>query len=64
MNVLFGSSALRDIKIIDLNGKTMKQWNNYHEDNMSITGLRTGIYMLIVTDKDTNGRLVQKIMVK
>jgi type IX secretion system substrate protein/cadherin-like protein len=64
MNVLFGSSALRDIKIIDLNGKTMKQWNNYHEDNMSITGLHTGIYMLIVTDKDTNGRLIQKIMVK
>jgi len=64
MNVLFGSSALRDIKIIDLNGKIMKQWNNYHEDNMSITGLRTGIYMLIVTDKNDNSRLVQKIMVK
>lgn len=64
MNVLFGSGALRDIKIIDLNGKTMKQWNNYHEDNMSITGLHTGIYMLIVTNKDTNERLAQKIMVK
>lgn len=64
MNVLFGSSALRDIKIIDLNGKTMKQWNNYHEDNMSLTGLRTGIYMLIVTNRDTNERLAQKIMVK
>jgi hypothetical protein len=64
MNVLFGNSALRDIKIIDLNGKIMKQWNNYHEDNMSITGLHTGIYMLIVTDKDTNSRLIQKIMVK
>lgn len=64
MNVLFGSSALRDIRIIDLNGKTMKQWNNFHEDNMSITGLHTGIYMLIVTDKDTNERLIQKIMVK
>lgn len=64
MNVLFGSSALRDIKIIDLNGKTMKQWNNHHEDNMSITGLHTGIYMLIVTNKDTNERLSQKIMVK
>jgi hypothetical protein len=63
MNVLFGSSALRDIKIIDLNGKIRKQWSNYNEDNMSITGLRTGIYMLIVTDKGTNERLTQKIMV-
>lgn len=64
MNVLFGSSSLRDIRIIDLNGRIMKQWNNYNEDNMSIPGLRTGIYMLIVTDKGTNERLTQKIMVK
>ena len=64
MNILFGSSALRDIKIIDLNGRMMKQWNSYNEDNMSITGLRTGIYMLIVTNKATNERLTQKIMVK
>jgi hypothetical protein len=64
MNVLFGSSALRDIKIIDLNGRVMKQWSNYNEDNMSITGLRTGIYMLIVTDKGTNERLSQKIMIR
>ena len=64
MNILFGSSAVRDIKIIDLNGKVMKQWNNYHEDNMSITGLRTGIYMLTVADKGSNEKLTQKIMIK
>ena len=64
MNILFGSSSLRDIKIIDLNGKVMKQWSNYHEDNMSITGLHTGIYMLIVTDKASNEKLTQKIMIK
>lgn len=64
MNILFGSSAVRDIKIIDLNGKVIKQWNNYHDDNMSITGLHTGIYMLTVADKGSNERLTQKIMIK
>jgi hypothetical protein len=64
MNILFGSSAFRDIKVIDLNGHVIKQWNNYHEDNMSITGLRTGIYMLIVTDRNSNERLAQKIMIR
>jgi hypothetical protein len=63
MNVLFGSSASRNILIIDLNGKAVKQWNNYNEDNMAISGLRTGVYMLIVTNKGTNEKLTQKIVV-
>lgn len=63
MNVLFGSSAVRDIMIIDLNGKILKQWNNYHEDNMAISGLHTGVYMLIVNNKGTSERLTQKIVV-
>jgi hypothetical protein len=63
MNVLFGSSAARDIVIIDLNGKILKQWNNYHEDNMAISGLHTGVYMLIVNNRATNERLTQKIVV-
>ncbi|OQP59354.1 T9SS type A sorting domain-containing protein [Niastella populi] len=63
MNVLFGSSAARDIMIIDLNGKILKQWNNYHEDSMPISGLHTGVYMLIVNNKATSERLTQKIVV-
>jgi hypothetical protein len=63
MNVLFGSSALRDIMIIDLNGKVMQQWNSFHDDNMVIGGLRTGVYMLIVTNKATTEKLAQKIVV-
>jgi len=63
MNVLFGSSATRDIIITDLGGRVLKQWNNYHNDNMVIGGLRTGVYMLIVTNKATTERLAQKIVV-
>ncbi len=37
MNVLFGNIAsTRYYEIIDLNGKILKQWNNYHDDNMAI----------------------------
>jgi hypothetical protein len=53
MNVLFGSSATRDIMITDLHGKIVKQLNNFRDDNMVISGLRTGVYMLIVTNKAT-----------
>ncbi len=63
MNVLFGSSAVRNIVITDLNGKTLKQWNDYHDDNMVITGLRSGVYILIATNKGTSEKLMQKLVV-
>lgn len=63
MNVLFGSSAVRDIIITDLGGRVLKQWNSYHDDNMVIGGLHTGVYMLIITNKATTERLAQKIVV-
>jgi hypothetical protein len=63
INVLFGSSATRDIMITDLLGKVVKQWNGFRDDNMVIGGLRTGVYMLIVTNKATTERLAHKIVV-
>ncbi|WP_205513161.1 T9SS type A sorting domain-containing protein [Longitalea arenae] len=63
MNVLFGSSAVRDIIITDLGGRIVKQWNSYHDDNLVLSGLKTGVYMLIVNNKTTSGKLAQKIVV-
>ncbi|WP_207513165.1 T9SS type A sorting domain-containing protein [Longitalea luteola] len=63
MNVLFGSSAVRDIIIADLGGRTIKQWNNYNEDNMVLSGLKAGVYMLMVNNRATSERMVQKIVV-
>src|SRR6185295_2511207 len=36
MSVLFGNSAIRDIVITDMNGRVVKQWNSYRDDNMVI----------------------------
>lgn len=63
MNVLFGSPAVRNIVITDLSGKIVKQWNDYHDDNMVITGLRTGVYILTATNKGTSEKLLQKLVV-
>ncbi len=41
----------------------MQQWNNYPKDNMAVSGLHTGVYMLIVTNKGTGEKLAQKIVV-
>ena len=63
MNVLFGSSANRDIAIVDLSGKIVKNWNNYHNDNLTISGISGGIYMLLITNKATNERQTHKIVI-
>lgn len=63
MNVLFGSSALRDLFITDLGGRMVKRWNNYHNDYLSLSGLNKGIYMLTVANKTSGEKQSLKIVV-
>jgi hypothetical protein len=63
VNVLFGSSSVRDVLLTDLSGKQVKRWNNYSEDNLTIADLTTGMYMLQVLDRNTKAKTVSKILV-
>ena len=63
VNVLFGSSSIRDVSISDLSGKLIKRWNNYGDDNITITGLQTGMYMLRVIDRNTKVKTVSKLLI-
>ena len=63
INVLFGSSSIRDISISDLSGKLVKRWNDYRDDNITVNGLQTGMYMLIVIDKNTSRKTISKILI-
>jgi hypothetical protein len=63
VSVSFGSTIDREIVISDLGGKVIKRWNSYKDDNLSITGLNSGMYMITVTEKATNTRTVEKIVI-
>lgn len=63
MNVLFGSSATRDISIVDLSGRIVKTWKNYRSDNLVIKGINAGVYMLLVTNKVINQKQTYKIVI-
>lgn len=63
VNVLFGSSSIRDVSIVDLSGKLIKRWNNYSDDNITIAGLQAGMYMLQVFDKNTKVKTVSKLLI-
>lgn len=64
MKLVFGSSIARNVSIIDMNGKVVERWNNCHKDNMVINGLRSGIYILVITNKITREKQKQVIVVK
>jgi hypothetical protein len=63
VNVLFGNSSVRDVLITDLSGKQIKGWNDYSDDNLTIHGLPTGMYLLRVIDKNTMVKTVSKILI-
>jgi hypothetical protein len=63
INVLFGSSSIRDISISDLSGKLVKRWNDYRDDNLTVNGLQTGMYLLLIYDKNTSGKTIHKILI-
>jgi hypothetical protein len=63
VNVLFGSSSIRDVSIADLSGKLIKRWIDYSDDNLTLADLQTGIYMLVVYDKNTARKTISKILI-
>jgi hypothetical protein len=63
INVLFGSSSVRDIAITDVSGRLVKTWNSYSDDNITVTGLQPGMYMMRVIDKNTAKKTVSKLLI-
>jgi hypothetical protein len=63
VSVSFGTNADREIVISDMGGKIIKKWNSFKDNNLSITDLRSGMYMIMVTDKETSKRTVEKIVI-
>jgi hypothetical protein len=63
VSVSFGTMIDREIIISDMGGKIVKKWTNYKASNLAITGLNAGMYMILVTDKETNRRTIEKIVI-
>ena len=64
INVLFASTATRDISIVDVSGRIIKSWKNNHSDHLVINGINAGVYMLLVINKATSERNTHKIIVR
>jgi type IX secretion system substrate protein len=53
-----------DVKILDLNGKTAKEATLNSEEPFDISALPQGVYIMLVTDRETNKKNTYKIIKK
>lgn len=52
-----------NLKLVDMNGRNVKQWDNIRQNRFEITGIPSGIYLLQVWPKDSREPIVTKVMV-
>src|SRR5258705_4342800 len=65
VNVVFTDvNVIRDISLMDLNGRVIKQWKGIANNNIQIDNLTAGFYTIRIVDTDTGEQTVEKIIVK
>jgi Secretion system C-terminal sorting domain len=64
VNVLFDeANTSRSILLVDMNGRTMQNWNNYTANSLRIENLVAGFYRLQINNKETGEQSVLKVVV-
>jgi hypothetical protein len=64
VNVLFDEvDGTRDVSLIDLNGRVIRQWKNVSNNNLQIENLTPGFYNLRVILRETGEQSIEKIVV-
>jgi type IX secretion system substrate protein len=64
VNVLFDETeGTRDVSIIDMNGRVIRQWKGFTNNNLQIENLRPGSYNLRIILRETGEQGIEKIVV-
>lgn len=65
VNVVFPDiNTTRDVSLMDMNGRIIKQWKGVANNNIQIDNLMAGFYTVRIIDTETGEQSVEKIIVK
>jgi hypothetical protein len=65
VNVVFEDKEVsRDVSLMDMNGRIIKQWKKVMNNTLQIENLVTGFYTLRIINTETGEQIVEKIVVK
>jgi hypothetical protein len=64
VNILFDEKdGTRDVSLIDMSGRVIKQWKGFTNNNLQIENLTPGLYNLRVVLRETGEQGIEKIVV-
>lgn len=63
VTVALSNTTEKNVTILNLQGKVIKVWNSYRQDNLVITNLESGMYVIQVVDNVSGERRSEKILV-
>lgn len=64
VNVVFeDANVVRNITLIDMNGRTVKQWKGVTNNNIQMENLHAGFYTVRIVNAETSEQVVEKIVV-
>lgn len=64
VNIVFeGTNSIRDVSLMDVSGKTLKQWKGVTNNNIHIENLNAGFYTVRIVDVETGEQVVEKFIV-
>ena len=65
VSVVFADvNIIRDVSLMDMNGRVMKQWKGVANNNIQIDNLTAGFYTIRIIDTESGEQTVEKIVVK
>ncbi|MGE5107487.1 MAG: T9SS type A sorting domain-containing protein [Sphingobacteriales bacterium] len=56
-------NGVTDINLVDFSGRLVKQWNSFKAQNLQLEGLKTGIYSLQISNRETGEKTSQKLTI-
>jgi hypothetical protein len=64
VNVVFeDGEGIHNVTLIDMNGRTIKQWKGVTNNNIKMDNLHAGMYTVRIVNTETNEQVVEKIVV-
>lgn len=64
VNIIFEDvRTTRDVQVIDMSGRTIKQWKALTNNNITIDNLNAGFYTVRIVDTETGEQVIEKFVV-
>jgi hypothetical protein len=64
VNIVFeAANSIRDVSLMDVSGKTLKQWKGVTNNNIQIDNLSAGFYTVRIVNVETGEQVVEKFIV-